>query len=613
LAVPLRPADQQRQQHLTQRLDDVDRAIRQILFAKEKTAAGQAQLQDLLRERQAVEEDLARWNAERTARAVYDRARIQAALAPDAALIAWVDVGGERDAADPDGEHWACVLRHSGPPAWVKLPGRGPKGAWTEDDEDLPSLIRQTLANRPGTFREGGPDLLRRLAAQRLTPLEPYLKASVDLPAVQQLVVLPAGWMAGIPVEALTDRYTVSYAPSGTLFARLQEKRRQAPTEGDASAPPRLLALGDPVFPRPTGPTLVNVPPPDHGLLLTLVQAGSAAAQAGLKDGDVLLRYADQKLTKADDLRAAVANHPEDPSATNARAAGGLPIQVWRDGQVLALTIRPGRLGVQFSLQPAAEAVRARREADRVVQASRGGAFQPLPGTRAEIQAVAALFPQSMPLLGSEASEQCLDDLAFWGRLKGFRYLHLATHGDVNFARPLESALILAQDQLPDPIQQRLAGKTVYTGRLTAAAIRESWQLDAELVTLSACDSGLGRNLGGEGFLGFTQALLLAGARSLVLSLWKVDDTATALLMERFYQNLLGKRDGLTKPLPKAEALREAKAWLRTLTSQDAEQQRERLAALAGEGVELPPLPVGERPFAHPYYWSAFILIGDPN
>ena len=60
---------------------------------------------------------------------------------------------------------------------------------------------------------------------------------------------------------------------------------------------------------------------------------------------------------------------------------------------------------------------------------------------------------------------------------------------------------------------------------------------------------------GGEGYLGFAQPLFAKGARSLVLSLWKVDDDATALLMTRFYGNLLGKRAGLKAPLPKAEAL----------------------------------------------------------
>src|SRR5206468_5248117 len=94
---------------------------------------------------------------------------------------------------------------------------------------------------------------------------------------------------------------------------------------------------------------------------------------------------------------------------------------------------------------------------------------------------------------------------------------------------------------------------------------------DADLVVLSACESGLGRYAGGEGYLGFTQALFVKGARTVVLSLWKVDDQATSLLMRRFYENLLAKRAGLAKPLPKAEALAEAKAWLRDLGAMQAE------------------------------------------
>ncbi len=78
-------------------------------------------------------------------------------------------------------------------------------------------------------------------------------------------------------------------------------------------------------------------------------------------------------------------------------------------------------------------------------------------------------------------------------------------------------------------------------------------------MTLSACKTALGLDAGGEGFVGFTQALLMSGARSVCLSLWKVDDRATSLLMTRFYQSLLGKRAGLSKPVPKAEALQEAK------------------------------------------------------
>jgi CHAT domain-containing protein len=198
-------------------------------------------------------------------------------------------------------------------------------------------------------------------------------------------------------------------------------------------------------------------------------------------------------------------------------------------------------------------------------------------------------------------------------RLKEYRIPHLATHGMLHPQSAMHSALVLSQDELPDPLQQVLAGKKAYDGRLTAEQILRTWKLHAELVTLSACQTGLGKYEGGEGYLGFAQALFLAGGRSLVLSLWKVDDNATALLMTRFYQNLLGKRSGLDKPLPKAEALAEAKAWLRGLTVKEVELH---LAALPrGQEREKPaaPVPALMHPYAHPYYWAAFILIGDPT
>ena len=133
----------------------------------------------------------------------------------------------------------------------------------------------------------------------------------------------------------------------------------------------------------------------------------------------------------------------------------------------------------------------------------------------------------------------------------------------IDEAIPARSAVILTQTGLPDPLEQVLNHKPVFDGRLSVREIQRGWDLKAELVTLSACETALGREAGGEGFVGFTQALLMSGARSVCLSLWKVDDTATALLMQRFYANLLGRRTGLSGPMPKAEALREAKAWLR--------------------------------------------------
>jgi CHAT domain-containing protein len=139
-------------------------------------------------------------------------------------------------------------------------------------------------------------------------------------------------------------------------------------------------------------------------------------------------------------------------------------------------------------------------------------------------------------------------------------------------------------------------------------------------VTLSACETALGREAGGEGFVGFTQALLMSGTRSVCLSLWKVDDKATALLMQRFYANLLGRRAGLSRPMPKAEALDEAKRWLRGLTVDEVSGELAALdrgavrplAAASGTGP-LSPAASGSRPYAHPYFWAAFVLAGDPD
>jgi len=255
--------------------------------------------------------------------------------------------------------------------------------------------------------------------------------------------------------------------------------------------------------------------------------------------------------------------------------------------------------------------------------------FPPLPGTRYEVKALARLFQSdnrpTRILLAADASEPEMDRLAVSGELGRFGFIHLATHGVIDERVPARSAVILTQTGLPDPLQQALSHQPVFDGRLTVREIQRGWDLKAELVTLSACETALGPESGGEGFVGFTQALLMSGTRSVCLSLWNVNDRATALLMQRFYANVLGRRPGLTAPLPKAEALREAKAWLRGLS------RTEVLAGIAelssgiarGKGAKArqpdelaAPIPAGgdnDRPYAAPHFWAAFVLAGDPD
>jgi CHAT domain-containing protein len=273
------------------------------------------------------------------------------------------------------------------------------------------------------------------------------------------------------------------------------------------------------------------------------------------------------------------------------------------------------------------QALAEQRRLDRLVSRSGEDDHWPrLPGTRFEVAALQRLFDQeeSRLLLDSEASEQRLDELAQSGKLGRYRYLHLATHGEVNDTFPLRSAVILSGDQLPDDKKRTellLSGQAIPDSRLTAEEVLRRWHLDCDLVTLSACQTALGKYEQGEGFVGFAQALILAGSRSVCLSLWKVDDAATALLMQRFYQNLLGKRRGLKEPMAKAQALAEAKAWLRNLPREEAVKRAASLSQGVPRGkgrplrlLEVTPPTVGagqkDCPFSHPYYWAAFVLIG---
>ena len=473
------------------------------------------------------------------------------------------------------------------------------------------ALVSEAFRTRPAGRVNDWRAKASAFAALRLDPLDSYLGRRAGLPAVKHLVILTSPDLAGLPVEALLEarppslpRYTVSYAPSGTMLAWLRERSR--PKGNPDAVPRRLLALGDPLF-ESSDPQDRPPAPPKQGLLVQRVLPGSAAARGGIVAGDILLRLDNTPLNRTEDLWASAGFDSSQES--------GHAVAVWRDGTVLELKLPPGVMNAIIDSRPTAEAIAARRSVDERLRQSRAEVPAPLPGSRDEVEAIARLFDQKEVLLVADASESRLDALARADSLRRFDVLHFATHGVLNRQASMRSALLLATPPHSDAFQQVLQGEPVFDGELTAAQILRTWRLDAELVTLSACETALGQRTGGEGYLGFSQALFLAGARSLVLSLWKVDDRASALLMTRFYENLLGRRNGRERPLPKGEALSEAKQWLRGLTTEQAAaahfaQERGRIRP--SPGGEAPKVIPEQAPYNHPYYWAAFILVGDP-
>ncbi len=581
------PAGARRIEALSARLRVLDASF-VSLFGRGALSAEQQRLrEELARQRRSLSAELARLAGEFSARQVAPLSDIQSALPADAALVFWLDRRGRQ-------RHWACVVRRQGAPAWVELPGTGKAGAWTEADLSLGNRLFTALLG-PTTGAEQRTRLAAELRRQRLAPLREHLGAVGQLPAVTRLFVVPQGWAAFVPVELLVPEYRVSYVPSGSVLARLRRTHR--PLSGTS-----LLALGDPAF--ETAPARLPEPPA-AGVMLKAVLPGGNAARAGLQPGDVLLSIGTQPVNSPADLAKALASAP-------ARAV------YWREGKQLGTRLSAGQVGAVIDKRSARAAVRAWRRQQRGL-AQRGTGHGRLPGTRLEVESIARLVPSATILLGSDASEQELDRLGERRQLRRYRLLHFATHGEISSQAPDHSRLILAQDRLPRPG----AARKGYTGALTVQTIRRNWALDCDLVVLSACQTALGQDAGGEGLLGFAQAFLSRGARSVVLSRWKVDDTATALLMVRFYENLLGKRAGLKKGMGRAAALAEAKSWLRQLPRKQAGELAARLGGgvLRGtEGEALPlvkgkgaKLPGGEKPFAHPYYWAAFVLVGDPS
>jgi CHAT domain-containing protein len=182
-----------------------------------------------------------------------------------------------------------------------------------------------------------------------------------------------------------------------------------------------------------------------------------------------------------------------------------------------------------------------------------------LPGAEAEVRAIAPLFASKEVFLQGDATRLSFRDNAPTGRI-----LHVATHAQADTIDPLHSRILLAPATQPADGPDSLLAKDIYNLKLN----------NVSLVTLSACETGLGRIARGDEILGFTRAFFYAGATSLIVSMWPVADESSALTMRTFYSQLANGDEAI-------DAMRTAQ-----------------LAVLHNPR------------FAHPFFWAPFDLMG---
>jgi len=191
-------------------------------------------------------------------------------------------------------------------------------------------------------------------------------------------------------------------------------------------------------------------------------------------------------------------------------------------------------------------------------------AISRLPFTRQEADQILAAIPASASLKATDFKANRATVMS--GDLSNYRYLHFATHGYLDTERPGLSAIVLSMvDEQGQKQDGFLRTHEIY-----------NLNLPAELVVLSACQTGLGKEIKGEGLIGLTRGFMYAGARRVVVSLWSVNDKATADLMTKFYRGML-------------------------------KDNKRPAAALRAAQIEM----WKQKGWQSPYYWSAFVIQGD--
>ncbi|HKC86012.1 MAG TPA: tetratricopeptide repeat protein, partial [Blastocatellia bacterium] len=321
----------------------------------------------------------------------------------------------------------------------------------------------------------------------------------------------------------------LQYTPFGALPAPVTEGQGDGATgrRGDAYSPPPSprhvapLSQNRPVAPSPRRP-VVSTPLIVNHEIVTLPSASALAVLrrelAGRESAPKTVAVlADPVFERGDErLKSSIASRRAPPGT----------------GQAVSAQPR--------SAPPALDS-ELRRSARDLDLSDEGFSLPRLPFTRKEARTILSLAPADQRFVAMDFAAN--QTAATSDNLAQYRYVHFATHGLLNPKHPELSGIVLSLFNEQGAEQD---------GFLRASEVY-NLNLPAELVVLSGCQTGLGKDVRGEGLVGLTRGFMYAGAARVLVSLWEVDDEATSELMGRLYRGMLGKRR-----LTPAAALREA-------------------------------------------------------
>jgi CHAT domain-containing protein/Flp pilus assembly protein TadD len=392
---------------------------------------------------------------------------------------------------------------------------------WPDDSSANPSRqsMDKSLFNAPNT--PASPEMLARLSQMILAPVAAQL-------GKKRLVVVADGALQFIPFAALPIP---------------DDSRQAANSEQRTANVYRPLVNEHEIISLPSASTLA--------VLRQEVKDRQPAPKTLVVLADPVFERTDPRLKSGEGKEEMKGKQETSPTSVTAEKAGAMTAE--KAGA--ALPSVDGQRKLQLVLSKSAKdsgVTGADLEIPR------------LPGTRKEAEQILALVPAA-------SSKQAFDFMVSRAtvtseELSQYRYVHFATHGFLDSQHPELSGILLSMfDEHGQPQDGFLRAHEVF-----------NLKLPAELVVLSACQTGLGKEIKGEGLVGLTRGFMYAGAPRVLVSLWSVSDVGTAELMTRFYREMLndGKRP--------AEALQAAQVSM-----------------------------LKEKRFAAPYFWAAFTLQGE--